>query len=363
MGRPSAAARAWSRNGLAELTGRPGGPPLLAPDGVVDRIKALGKQAGVDALALTAERARFLQLRRQGATSCGGATRLLRTADGWLAVSLAREDDVASVPAWLEVEPRSVDDDPWPAVAAAVVDRPSATLVGRASLLSLPVSAVGEHGRAGPGPAVAKDLGGAAPFRKAPVVLDLSSLWAGPLCGRILADAGARVTKVESTARPDGARQGDAAFFDLLNGKKEQVALDLDTDDGRAALQQLVARADVVIEASRPRALEALGIDATRALKADAGPQVWISITGHGRAVDRVAFGDDGAAAGGLVAWDEEGPCFAADALADPLAGITAAGVVRTAMVAGGRWLVDVSLAGVAAHVQGEQHGTWASAP
>ena len=106
-----------------------------------------------------------------------------------------------------------------------------------------------------------------------------------------------------------------------------------------------------------------MGIDATRALKADAGPQVWISITGHGRAVDRVAFGDDGAAAGGLVAWDEEGPCFAADALADPLAGITAAGVVRTAMVAGGRWLVDVSLAGVAAHVEGEQHGTWASAP
>ena len=88
-------------------------------------------------------------------------------------------------------------------------------------------------------------------------MLDLSSLWAGPLCGRILADAGARVTKVESTARPDGAHQGGAAFFDLLNGGKEQVAFDLDTDDGRAALQQLVARADVVIEASRPRALEA----------------------------------------------------------------------------------------------------------
>jgi hypothetical protein len=365
MGRPSASARAWQRSGLAELTGRPDGPALLAPDGVVDRIKALGKQAGVDALALAAERAGYLDLTRRGATSAGGSTRLLPAADGWLAVSLARPDDVVAVPAWLEVDADVVAaEDPWPAVVATVADRPTAGLVGRATLLSLPVSAVGEHERAGHGPAVATEVGGAAPFRRrAPVVLDLSSLWAGPLCGRILADAGARVTKVESVARPDGARAGDPAFFDLLNGAKEQVSLDFGTEDGRAELLRLVAQAEVVIEASRPRALAALGIDATTALRADVGPQVWVSITGHGRDQNRVAFGDDGAAAGGLVAWDEAGPCFVADAIADPLAGITAAGVVRTAMQAGGRWLVDVSLAGVAAHVQGDERGLWAPVP
>jgi hypothetical protein len=363
MGRPSASARSWQRSGLADLTGRSDGPPLLAPDGVVERIKALGKQAGVDALALVAERAGYLGLTRQGATSCGGSTRLLPAADGWLAISLARPDDVAALPAWLEVDAGEVAaDDPWPGVAAAVAERPTAGLIGRATLLALPVAVVGEHERAGHGPAVATEHGGAAPFRRrAPVVLDLSSLWAGPLCGRILADAGARVTKVESTTRPDGAR-ADPAFFDLLNGAKEQSSIDLGTDDGRAELLFLVAQADVVIEASRPRALAALGIDAPSALRADVGPQVWVSISGHGRDANRVAFGDDGAAAGGLVAWDETGPCFVADAIADPLAGITAAGIVRTAVQAGGRWLVDVSLAGVAAHVVGDEHGTWASA-
>jgi hypothetical protein len=366
MGRPSALARAWLRSGMAELTGRPDGPPLLAPDPVIDRIKVLGRQAGVDALALASERARLQGLRRQGDTSCGGSTRLLQAADGWLAVSLARPDDVEAVPAWLELDAGAVDpDDPWPTVAATVRERPAAAVVARATLLSLPVSALGEHERAGAGPAVAAQLGGLSPLRRRkPIVLDLSSLWAGPLCGAILADAGAQVFKVESTARPDAARKGSPELFDLLNGVKEQASLDFGSDDGRARLRELVAQADVVIEASRPRALAQLGFDAEACLRSDDGPRIWVSITAHGRDAARVGFGDDGAVAGGLVAWDELGPCFAADAIADPLAGITAAGVVRTALQAGGRWLVDVSLAGVAAHVAGDVgDDPWRQAP
>ncbi|MFA5886111.1 MAG: amidohydrolase family protein, partial [Acidimicrobiia bacterium] len=203
-------------------------------------------------------------------------------------------------------------------------------------------------------------------------VVDLSSLWAGPLCGALLAAAGADVVKVESTARPDGARSGNGPFFDLLNGAKRSLALDLATDEGRRVLAALVAGADVVIEGTRPRALRQLGVDAEAAL-ASSGPAVWVSITGHGRDGEtglRVGFGDDAAAAGGLVAWDDAGPCFCADAVADPVTGMVAAlgvldalapgagngAVARDAAVAAAdrpAVLLDVALARVAASLAG----------
>jgi hypothetical protein len=78
---------------------------------------------------------------------------------------------------------------------------------------------------------------------------------------------------------------------------------------------------------------------------------VWLSITGHGRAAGgRVAFGDDAAVAGGLVAG---GPWFCADAVADPLSGLTAAVAVLEQLRAGGGALVDVSMAAVAAACAG----------
>ena len=103
--------------------------------------------------------------------------------------------------------------------------------------------------------------------------------------------------KVESPDRPDGARRGPAAFFDLLNGRKRSMALDFRQPDGATMLRALLGRADVVIEASRPRALEQLGIHAVDEVR-NGGPQVWVSITGYGRrdAAARVAFGDDAAA-------------------------------------------------------------------
>jgi crotonobetainyl-CoA:carnitine CoA-transferase CaiB-like acyl-CoA transferase len=189
-----------------------------------------------------------------------------------------------------------------------------------------------------------------------PLVVDLSSLWAGPLCAHLLQLAGAHVIKVESMQRPDGARRGPPAFFDLLNGGKASVALDLGTPEGLGALRRLIAASDIVIEAARPRALEQLGIAAARELQSDSGPDVWISITGHGRddpAAQRVAFGDDAAVAGGLVVCDTDGPCFCADAVADPISGIVAASAARIALQSGQRWLLDVAMAGVAAGVAG----------
>jgi crotonobetainyl-CoA:carnitine CoA-transferase CaiB-like acyl-CoA transferase len=161
---------------------------------------------------------------------------------------------------------------------------------------------------------------------------------------------------VESTGRPDGARGGPAQFFDLLNGAKRSVALDLAAPSGIAVLHSLIAQADVVIEASRPRALEQLGVHVDAVLAGPGRTQVWVSITGHGRTGpdgNRVAFGDDAAVAGGLVAWDDRGPCFCADAIADPTSGLVATAAALEALARGGRWLVDVSMAGVAAHLAG----------
>ena len=70
------------------------------------------------------------------------------------------------------------------------------------------------------------------------VVIDLSALWAGPLCGDLLARSGATVVKVESTQRPDGARRGARAFFDLLNGRKRSVGLDLQSRQGTASSER-----------------------------------------------------------------------------------------------------------------------------
>jgi crotonobetainyl-CoA:carnitine CoA-transferase CaiB-like acyl-CoA transferase len=294
--------------------------------------------------------------------SCGGGARLVPGRDGWLAVSLARPDDVAALPAWLG---RDVPgDDPWPTVCEAVALAPVAVLDERAGLLGLPCAAVGSVGPCDnpafdlPVDALAVGGGhqGPPPRVEELRVVDLSSLWAGPLCGQLLAVAGADVIKVESTARPDGARRGPAPFFDLLNGAKRSVALDLTSPDGRRDLARLIAKADVVIESARPRALAQLGIDVDDVLHRPGGPWVWASITSHGRRpaqAQRVGFGDVAAAAGGLVAPDEDGPCFLADAVADPLTGLVAAAAVLEALRVGGRWLIDAAMAPMAASVAG----------
>jgi crotonobetainyl-CoA:carnitine CoA-transferase CaiB-like acyl-CoA transferase len=83
---------------------------------------------------------------------------------------------------------------------------------------------------------------------------------------------------------------------------------------------------------------------------------VWVSITGHGRtgpARDRVGFGDDAAVAGGLVCRQDGRPVFCADAIADPTSGMVAAAAVLDALATGGRWLLDVAMSGVAAHLAG----------
>jgi CoA-transferase family III len=343
------------------LTGRPREQPLGPPARLVDTLEELGGSfPGLDAVALLGERAALMGLWRRGDVSCGGSCHLVPTGEGWVAVSLPRAEDMEAVQAWLELDAQP-DTAPavWSAVEAAFACRDPRTLLARAALLALPTAALGEvTATAGPGNGVeAVALGGASARDVAgALVVDLSALWAGPLCGDLLAGAGATVVKVESTARPDGARRGPPAFFDVLNARKHSVAFDFRTAAGVDELRELVRRADVVIEASRPRALEQLGILAEEVV-GGGGPQVWVSITAYGRRAgadaQRVGFGDDAAAAGGLVVWSGADPLFCADAVADPLTGLSAARACVDALAGGGRWLLDVSMAGVAASVAG----------
>lgn len=374
------AARRWAASGAMALTGTADGPAdirparvALAMDGLAADIgrtsSMVGNRIEVDGAALLGERAAIAGLTRRGAVSCGGACRLLHTADGaTVAVSLAREDDWQLLPALFALvgatyaEPPA-EGDGWLEVGAAVGGVEAGDLIAGAVELGLPAARLGEIDTADP-LVEFDEVSAASPSRVARrgtpwTVVDLSSLWAGPLCANLLGLAGARVLKVESPRRPDGSRLGPPAFFDLLHGGHESVALDLATPEGRVELRRLLATADVVIEASRPRALAAVGAS-YEDVRAAAWDGVWLSITGHGRrgaSADRVAFGDDAAVAGGLVGGtDRAGLTFCADAIADPATGLLGAAAVLRALAGGRSGLIAVSLASTAAHLAAGVH-------
>jgi hypothetical protein len=313
-------------------------PIAPALDHLSRRIAAL---SGVDVAELgVTNRQGRLALAEPGRVSPNGACRLVRAADGWIAVNLAREEDRELIPAWLE---GGTD-------IEAAAARPWRRLVADAQLLGLPVAGVGEIGEGAlQAPRLRMSAPGARPDRSK--VVDLSALWAGPMCGAILAAAGAQVTRVESLSRPDPTRTHTPEFFRRLNGMKAEVALDLATSQGKAALRALVLGADVVITSARARGLRSLGLDPQEILAARPG-LVWVAITGYGlfgEGAMRVAFGDDAAAAGGLVRWTAEGPEFLGDALADPVTGLAAAVGALEALAEGGGALVDAAMARCAA--------------
>jgi CoA transferase family III len=348
------------------LTGPAEGAPVVAPgdlagcaQGAIDALAFLAgarwRGGGIDGAALLGERAAIMGLGRRGTISPGGACRLLPTSSGWLAINLPRDDDLASVPAWLG---ESVRGDPWDFVAERVACRVARPLVARARLLGLAAAeAVPPPRRARPwcrieqcARPVPRSTGGD------PLVVDLSSLWAGPLAASLLGFAGARVIKVESARRPDGARSGAPAFYDLLNAGKDSVAVDLRSPGDRARLRALIASSDIVVESARPRALAQLGIE-PREMVASVPGLTWVGITGYGRTgrgANRIAFGDDAAVAAGLatatgIAGAAASPLFCADAIADPLTGLYAAVAALDSWRRGGGQIVDVALRAVVA--------------
>jgi formyl-CoA transferase/CoA:oxalate CoA-transferase len=98
------------------------------------------------------------------------------------------------------------------------------------------------------------------------VVIDLTRVLSGPYCTMQLADMGARVLKIEQPGRGDDTRGwgppfvGDeSAYFLSINRNKESLTLDLKQPDARRILEQLLDRADVIVENFRPGTMARLG--------------------------------------------------------------------------------------------------------
>src|SRR3990167_10054424 len=119
-------------------------------------------------------------------------------------------------------------------------------------------------------------------------VLDLSQVYAGPTCSRILCDLGAEVIKVEGLRRIDITRnfviydnktEGDywtpAHYFLFRNAGKRSLTLDFSAEGGPRAvelLKRLVPHADVVVESFTPRVLAQHGLDYASLRGLRAGP-------------------------------------------------------------------------------------------
>lgn len=362
----------WAHSGMMSLTGREE-PDLGAPikliqgaDFTAESIRTqsarLGREVRIDPLSVMAERAAITGLRRGGFESCGKSARLVRSKDGWIALTMARPSDW-DLAAALVLESSPIEYGDWVRLSTNVGNFSSRELRSRAELLSVPLAEVGERilqtshetrDRFAPMP---RRIRNARPVDSLEglLVVDLSALWAGPLASSLLLAAGADVVKLESRSRPDGARFGASEFYQLLNAGKASVALDFSDAHDRELIRELISSSNVVITSARRRALDQLGLFPGQLME-NGGPKVWLNVTGYEsvpHSVNRVAFGDDAAAAGGLVAWDREGPCFCGDAIADPLTGLVAASWLLEAIAREGAWEIEAPMADIAATYSG----------
>ena len=120
-------------------------------------------------------------------------------------------------------------------------------------------------------------------------VIELAHIMAGPVCGRMLADMGADVIKVERVPEGDAARgfvppviDGESAAFMMLNRNKRGIAVNLKTEDGHTIVQRLLEDADIVIENYRKGTMKRLGLGYEK-LRAQNPGLIYCEISGFGR--------------------------------------------------------------------------------
>ncbi|MEV0645972.1 CoA transferase [Phytomonospora sp. NPDC050363] len=119
-------------------------------------------------------------------------------------------------------------------------------------------------------------------------VIELATLFAGPMAGATLADFGADVVKVEHPRKPDPSRghgpskDGVGLWWKVLGRNKRAITLDLSTPDGRDVLLRMAAEADVIIENFRPGTLERWGLGYEELSKANPG-LILTRVTGFGQ--------------------------------------------------------------------------------
>lgn len=190
-------------------------------------------------------------------------------------------------------------------------------------------------------------------------VLDLSSVLAGPLVARFLADFGAEVVKVEHPRSGDPSRAmgwqvgGASLWWATLNRSKLSITLDLSRDRGAELCRALARQCDVVVESFRPGTLERWGLGPD-VLLSDNPRVVIVRVSGYGQTgpdAGRPGFGTLAEARSGWAARQgREGdpPQLPAAALADELAGAYGAIGALVALLGvqrgGPGQVVDVSL-------------------
>ena len=177
-------------------------------------------------------------------------------------------------------------------------------------------------------------------------VVSLEQAVAAPYCGMLLADAGARVVKVE---RPDGdfARSydrgaaGQSTIFAWLNHGKESICLDLNAAEDEALLRAILCQADVFLHNLAPGALEKRGFGG-EALRAENPGLITCDITGYGRdgaAAKKKAYDFLIQAEAGLcaVTGTEDSPSRVGVSITDLSAGLTAFSAILRALIQRGR--------------------------
>ncbi|SCK28831.1 Crotonobetainyl-CoA:carnitine CoA-transferase CaiB [Streptomyces sp. WMMB 714] len=195
------------------------------------------------------------------------------------------------------------------------------------------------------GPAADGARGGAAPLSALGGlrVLDLATLFAGPLAATVLGDFGADVIKIEHPRKPDPSRghgpakDGVGLWWKLLGRNKRNLTLDLSTPGGRDVLLRLAAESDVIVENFRPGTLEKwdLGWDRLSA----ANPRLVLArVTGFGQFgpyARRPGFGTLAEAMSGFAAITGEAdgpPTLPPFGLADSIAALSTAYAVMAAL-------------------------------
>ena len=126
-------------------------------------------------------------------------------------------------------------------------------------------------------------------------VLDLSRVFAGPLCGMVLGDFGADVVKVEHPGRGDDTRdwgmrigKTETTYYNSMNRNKRSVTVDLQKPEGLALILELVKQFDVVIHNFKFGGADKLGLgyEQIKAVKPDI---IYCSVTGYNTATDEAA--------------------------------------------------------------------------
>ena len=189
-------------------------------------------------------------------------------------------------------------------------------------------------------------------------ILDLSRIWAGPYCTKLMADLGAEVIKMESLSVYDSHRgpvspaRGIAAYpdgepgeepwnrngwFNCLHMSKYGITLELTTDEGRRVFEQLVSISDALIENFRQGSLERLGYDYAELRKhrpdliyvsmpafGNTGP--WKGYLGYGIGQEQLS------GMAHLTGYPNDGPMKSGINHGDPITGSHAAGVLLAAL-------------------------------